>query len=77
MIDNDYYYQQYSENDPYFVGYEDLDDDTLPPEGLVYATADTKEEAAKITEELIKAAKAYNKSLLKELYSFTEYLEMI
>lgn len=77
LIDSDYYYQPYSDNDPYFIGYADLDDDSLPPEGIEYATADTKEDAARISAELIKAAEDYNKSLLKEVYTFTEYLEII
>lgn len=76
LIDNDYYYQPDSDNDPYFVGYSDLDDDTIPPEGIVYGTADTKEDAARISAELIQAAAAYNKSLLKDIYTFTEYLEI-
>jgi len=77
LIDNDYYYQPYSDNDPYFVGYADMDDDTIPVEGLVFATCETKEEAGAITNKLIQDAEAYNKSLLKDLYTFTEYLEII
>ena len=75
-IDNDYIYQPYSDNDPYFVGYSDMDDDTIPPEGIEYAVVKTKEEADQIADYLIKAAEAYNNSLLKDLYTFTEYLDM-
>ena len=75
-IDNDYMYQPYSDNDPYFVGYSDMDDDSIPPEGIEYRACKTKEEADQVAEYLIKAAEAYNKSLLKDLYTFTEYLDM-
>lgn len=76
FIDKVANYQPYSDNEPYFVGYADLDDDILPPEGLVYAVCNTKEEAAEIEKDLIKAAEEYNKSLLSEVYTFTEYLEV-
>jgi len=76
LIDNDYYYQPYSDNDPYFVGYTDMDDDTLPPEGIVYATCDTREEAEIISKKLIHEAENYNHSLLRTTYSFTEYLDI-
>lgn len=76
LIDSGYYYQPYSDNEPYFIGYSDLDDDTIPVEGLVYATKDTKEEAAQITKELVKAAETYCHSLLRTVYTFTEYLDM-
>ena len=75
-IDNDYYYQPYSDNEPYFVGYSDMDDDTIPPEGIEYAACTTKEEADQIANYLIDQAEKYNRSMLKELYSFTEYLDM-
>ena len=75
-IDNDYIYQPYSDNEPYFVGYSDMDDDTIPPEGIEFAAVKTKEEADQIADYLIKAAEAYNNSLLKDLYTFTEYLDM-
>lgn len=76
LVDNDYYYQPYSDNDPYFVGYADMDDDTIPVEGIIYATCDTKEEAKTITEKIIRLAESYNGSLLKTVYSFTEWLDM-
>ena len=77
LIDNDYYYQPYSDNDPYFIGYADLDDDTIPVEGLIYATCETKAEAEIYTKKLVHLAEQYNHSLLRTVYSFTEYLEMI
>ena len=76
LIDNDYYFQPDSDKEPYFVGYTDLDDDSIPVEGLIFATVETKEDAAKVSDRLIKAAEAYNKSLLKDVYSFTDFLEM-
>lgn len=76
-IDNDYYYQPYSDNEPYFVGYSDLDDDTLPPEGIEYAAVRTKEEADAITNYLIQQAEAYNNSLLKGVYTFTDWLDFV
>ena len=75
-IDNDYNDQPYTDNEPYFIGYSDMDDESIPVEGLVFATTETKEEAEKVRDELIKAAEAYNKSLLKDVYTFTDYLEM-
>ena len=76
-IDNDFYYQPYSDNDPYFVGYADMDDDTIPPEGIEYKVCKTKKEADQVADYLIKAAESYNKSLLKPVYSFTEYLDFM
>ena len=74
-IDNDFNEQPYSD-EPYFIGYSDMDDDSIPVEGLIFATTETKEAAEKVRDELIKAAEAYNKSLLKDVYTFTDYLEM-
>ena len=76
LIDNDYYYQPYSDNDPYFVGYADMDDDTIPVEGLIYMTCDTKEEAKLASEKLVHLAELYNHSLLRTVYSFTEWLDI-
>lgn len=75
-IDNDYFYQPYDDDDPYFVGYSDMDDDTIPPEGIEYKVCSTKEEAAEVERFLIQAAENYNNSLLKTVYTFTEYLDM-
>jgi hypothetical protein len=76
-ISNNYYYEPYNDDEPYFVDYADMDDDTIPPEGIIYAVCNTREEATKIENKLVKAAEDYNKSLLKEVYTFTEYLELI
>ena len=70
---NDYYSREY-EDSFYNVGFYDWRKPDL--DAFYVGEYFTKEEADQKTQELIDLAKKYEKSLLKDLYSFEDYLRI-